>query len=341
MVGRPTDNGRRRTSFARRDNNIAILGALFTGVMLTLAVLLLLLQRINPELGNRLRGAMLDGLSPMLSVARAPVDAARRIGNVVRDNWRVADENRALKAALAASRADIARSQQLMLENARLRELLKLRRPERRLVVSTVAAASPVSATSRSAIIAAGLAQGVRPRMPVIAAEGLAGRVTDVGMQASRILLLSDPSSRVPVKVVRTGWTGLAVGNGGTALEFTFDIASGIDRIRIGDELVTSGDGGLFPPGVPVAVIVDDKASTPLARPLANPAALGPVTVEAPWLPPPKFVAAEPANPEADIVPAPAAQAPAVATPATAATATGVRPKPANAPTAPPRRTTP
>ena len=332
MVGRPTDNGRRRTSFARRDSNIAILAALFTGVMLTLAVLLLLLQRINPELGNRLRGAMLDGLSPMLSVARAPVDAARRVGNVVRDNWRVADENRALTAALAASRADIARSQQLMHENARLQQLLKLRRPERRLVVSTVAAASPVSATSRSAIIAAGLAQGVRPRMPVIAAEGLAGRVTDVGMQASRILLLSDPSSRVPVKVVRTGWTGLAVGNGGTALEFTFDIASGVDRIRVGDELVTSGDGGLFPPGVPVAVIVDDKVSPPLARPLANPAALGPVTVEAPWLPPPKFIAAEPAPAEADI--APATTAPAATAPAGAAT------KPAAVPTTPPPRRT-
>ena len=84
--------------------------------------------------------------------------------------------------------------------------------------------------------------------MPVIASGGLAGRVTDVGQGASRMMLLADADSRIPVKVLRTGWTGLAVGTGGTLLDFQFDIASGSDRIRVGDRLVTSGDGGLFPP---------------------------------------------------------------------------------------------
>jgi rod shape-determining protein MreC len=181
-----------------------------------------------------------------------------------------------------------------------MEQLVGLHRPERRLVAGAVASAAPASATARTAIINAGLNQGVRPRMPVIAAEGVAGRVTDVGRDAARILLVTDMNSRIPVKVVRTGWTGLAVGTGGMHLQFLFDTASGIDRIRVGDRLVTSGDGGLFPPGIPVAVIIDVRASPPLARPLANPTGLGPVLVEAPWMPPPVFVPTAPAPPEAD-----------------------------------------
>jgi rod shape-determining protein MreC len=200
--------------------------------------------------------------------------------------------------------------------------LLGLRRPERRLVASAVASALSAGAGQRQAIISAGLSDGVRPRMPVIAAEGLAGRVTDVGQAAARVMLLTDSDSRVPVKVLRTGWTGLAVGTGGTLMDFQFDIASGTDKIRVGDRLVTSGDGGLYPPGLPVGVIIDAESNPPRARPLANPTGLGAVMVEAPWLTSPALVPVAPApgEPDRPVAPAPAATA-AVTPPAGAAAA--------------------
>lgn len=302
MVARPpVSSGRRRAGFSRRDSNLALLGALFTGVLIAFSLLLLLMQRVNPEFGGRLRAAMLDALQPVLSVARAPVDAARIVGQTVHDHWRVVEENRRLRERLSAVRADIARTDALRIEVERLEALVGMRRPERRLVAAAMASASPVTATRRSAIINVGLSDGVLPRMPVIAAEGLAGRVTDVGSSASRIMLLTDAASRVPVKVMRNGWTGLAVGKGSTLLDFTYDVASGMDEIRVGDRLVTSGDGGLFPPGIPVAVIIATDAQSPRARALANPANLGPVMVEAPWLPVPRFLNADPAPPEADL----------------------------------------
>lgn len=290
----------RRTSFARRDSNLAILGALFAGVTLALALLLLLIQRVNPEQGGRLRGAMVDGLSPILSVVRAPVDAVRAVGANIGSQWQAARRARALEAELVRVRARAARADLLALEVARMDRLIGLRRPERRLVASGIASASSATGASRTAIVSVGLVHGVRPRMPAIAADGLAGRVTDVGARASRILLLTDANSRVPVKVLRTGWTGLAVGSGGARLDFLFDPQSGSDRIRVGDRLVTSGDGGLYPPGVPVAVVTDAQAAPPRARPLANPTGLGAVMIEAPWLPPPAFVPAPPAPAEAD-----------------------------------------
>ena len=313
----------RRTSFARRDSNLALLGALFAGVVIAFALLMLLLQRVNPELGGRMRGATADALSPLISVAMAPVEGVRRLGGLIGEHMGVVERNRQLAADLKAAQRRAAETERLAAELDSMEALLALRRPERRLVASAVASAVSAGAGQRQAILSAGLSDGVRPRMPVIASGGLAGRVTDVGRQAARMMLLTDADSRVPVKVLRTGWTGLLVGTGGTLLDFQFDIASGSDRIRVGDRLVTSGDGGLFPPGIPVAVIIDAEGNPPRARPLANPTGLGTVMIEAPWLPLPDFVPAASARPEADrpVPPAsPGGQAavPAVATPSPA-----------------------
>ncbi|WP_199554310.1 rod shape-determining protein MreC [Sandaracinobacteroides hominis] len=334
--------GTRRTSFARRDSNLALLGALFAGIVLAFALVLLVTQRVNPELGSRLRGATADALSPLISVARAPFEGMRMLGGAIGDHFRVVEQNRELQAQLKAAQAKVAKSDQLAAEVKRMEQLIGLQRPERRVVASGVASAVSANAGMRTAIISVGLGDGVKPRMPVIASGGLAGRVTDVGQGSARILLLTDANSRIPVKVVRTGWTGLAVGNGGTLLDFQYDIASGSDRIRVGDRLVTTGDGGLFPPGLPVGVIINADASPPRARPLANPTGLGAVIVEAPWLPPPVFVPAAPAAPEADrklAPPVPAGTAPATGAAgsgtgrpaASAGVAAGV---PASAPTA-------
>lgn len=325
----------RRSSFARRDSNLALLGALLSGVVIAFALLLLVASRVNPDLGGRMRGATADALSPLLSVARAPVEGVRRIGGFIGAHRDVVATNRRLEAELKDARVRAAAADSLAAEVRRLEGLLALRRPERRLVATAIASSVSASAGQRRAILSAGATDGVRPAMPVIAAGGVAGRTTDVGLAASRMQLLTDADSRVPVKVLRTGWTGLAVGTGGTLLEFQFDIASGSDAIRAGDRLVTSGDGGLYPPGVPVAVIVEAGRSPPLARPLANPTGLGPVMVEAPWMPPPATVLAlPPARPETDR-PVPAAAVPATAVPA-ATTPQPTAPAPTSAPTAAP-----
>lgn len=305
----------RRTSFARRDSNLALLGALLAGAVIAFALLLLLVQRVNPEQGSRLHGATADILAPVIAIVRLPFDGARRIGDTIGAHWRVVERNRALEAELVEARARAARADQLAAEVARLESLIGLARPERRIVAAGVASANVASAAQRTATISVGSGDGVRPRMPVIAAGGLAGRVTDTGRHAARILLITDPDSRVPVTVVRTGWTGLAAGTGGSRLDFLFEPVPGPDRLRAGDRLVTSGDGGLFPPGVPVGIIVDAERVPPAVRPLANPASLGPVLVEAPWLPPPAIEPARPAESEADRPAPPAAVAAASARP--------------------------
>jgi rod shape-determining protein MreC len=293
----------RRTSFARRDTNLALVGALVTGVVLAFALLLLVIARVNPDQGSRLRGAVLDLLSPVTTVLMLPVRAGEAAIATVRDHLAVVRRIQTLDTREAAAREVEQENRRLRAELAAMDRLLKTRRAERRLIVSAQAAAAAPTGASRTATLSAGARDGVRPRMPVIGAEGVVGRVTDVGLIASRIMLTSDANSRVPVKVARTGWTGIAAGTGARDLRFLYDPASATDRLQNGDLLVTSGDGGLYPPGLPVAVIIDAGANPPLARPVSGPAGLGTVRVEAPWLSPPVPVKVAPAADEADLPP--------------------------------------
>ena len=85
------------------------------------------------------------------------------------------------------------------------------------------------------------------------------------------MLLIVDPSSTVPVRLVRDGTPAMAVGRGDGTLELrTLEV--GVNPFRRGDMLVTSGVGGIYPPGIPVAQVIGIQGEITLARPLATPA---------------------------------------------------------------------
>ena len=244
-----------------------------------------------------MRGAALDVVAPLWSVVRAPVDGAARLNGDVSDYFNAVDKSRALAAELNVSRARAQAAAALAIENRQLRGLLRVVEPRVRLVATARMAGASSGGAVRSAIISAGSAEGVRTGEPVRAATGLIGRTLETGSHATRVLLLADPASRVPVTVERTGQPALATGANTPLLEIRDRV--GVETpLRLGDRLVTSGDGGVFAPGVPVAVIV--RVTEPaLARPLAEPHGVGLVSVETAYLPVP------PPPKEADTVPVP------------------------------------
>jgi rod shape-determining protein MreC len=107
--------------------------------------------------------------------------------------------------------------------------------------------------------------------------------------------LLTDPASRVPVVVQRTGQAGLVVGRNHPTLDLQDRVGPEVP-LQPGDQLVTSGDGGVFPPGVPVGSIIAGASGTPQVRPATTPFGAGFVIIEAAWQPLP----AEPAVPVSD-----------------------------------------
>lgn len=285
----------RRSTAMRREQNLALVGAVVSAAVITTGLLLLLVARVNPDAGSRMRGAMLDIVTPVWSVVRAPFDGAGRAASWAGDYFGAVARNRALTAELARAEARLQKAAADQLALKQLRALMKVHEPGRTPVATSRLVAATSGSVVRSAMVSAGTRDGVGVGMPVIAAPGLIGRIIETGNHAGRVLLLTDPASRVPVVIQRTGQAALAVGRNGPALELSDRVGAEVP-LQTGDLLVTSGDGGVFPPGIPVGSIIAGGVEPPRIRPAASPMGTGFVLIEAAWLPLP----AEPAMPRSD-----------------------------------------
>lgn len=164
-----------------------------------------------------------------------------------------ASENRKMKAELRQAqnvRAELVAEQ---LDNQRLRAVLGIRTdpPLPHVAAETIADSRGPFANTRLANV--GSADGVTEGNPVVSEHGLVGRIVGVAPHVSRILLLTDASSRTPVIVVRTNGRAILSGDGGVAPKL--DYVRSATPIRAGDRVLTSGDGGVFPRGLPVGTI--------------------------------------------------------------------------------------
>ena len=280
----------RRTSYARREQNLALIGALVTGAVLATGLLLLILSRVTPIYSLRLRTAAIDVVAPFWTTIRGPFDVLGSgvdgvgdyIGTVPRAR-QLAIENAALRRALQDHDA-------LAAENRSLHRLVRVVEPRLGLVAVARFAGASSGSYARTAMVSAGNRDGVFAGQTVRADVGLVGRTVEAGSHAARILLLTDPNSRVPVLVVRTGQPALAVGAAGRLLEVRDRLGAEVPLL-VGDRLVTSGAGGLFAPQIPVATVVDAR-EPPRARPDADPVAIDFVAIYRAYLPVPEAPAA-------------------------------------------------
>ncbi|WP_313668960.1 rod shape-determining protein MreC [Sandarakinorhabdus sp.] len=274
----------RRPTAIRREQNLALVSAVVSGGVIAAGLILLLVARVNPETASGVRAAATDIVAPLWSVVRAPIDGAAKLGGDVDDYFGAVSRADQLEAELDKANARLRTARNGQRELQQLKRLMAVREPSRTVVVTTRIAAATSGSVARTAMLAVGSSDGITRDMPVIGAEGLVGRTLEVGRQSARVLLLTDPLSRVPVIVERTGQSGLAVGRNLPTLLLTDRIGPELALVA-GDRIVTSGDGGVYPPGVPVGVVIDPRADGPLIRLATSPLGGGFVTVERGWLP--------------------------------------------------------
>ena len=163
-------------------------------------------------------------------------------------------ENRALREEVDRLRVEALRMPETQVENLRLRRLLALRE---RLPLATLPAeviAKEWGGWVRSLTVNRGRRNGIQPLTPVIAPDGLVGRVAIVRGNLAVVQLLNDPSSAVGAMVQRTRTPGMVEGEPGGGLRFKFLAREG-GSIQVGDLIVSSGLGGLFPKGLPVGQV--------------------------------------------------------------------------------------
>ena len=198
--------------------------------------------------------------------------------------WDAGSKNAALTSELEIARIRLKELESMEQENARLKALLDLTEDNGEPVaVGRIVGSSSVSAR-RFAYIGAGAGDGVRPGMPVRSERGILGRVFETASSTSRILLLTDSESVIPVRRAQDDLIAFAEGRGDGFIRIRL-INLGINPVEEGDVFVTSGAGGYFKPGLAVAVVHELTSDGGLARMIADPAGTDFVRVERVWEP--------------------------------------------------------
>jgi len=189
---------------------------------------------------------------PVGGVFAAPVRWFGHASDYVGGYFFAISENRRLKRELAELQPWRDQAIALKNVNARYEAMLGIR-PEPPVAMLTARSISDTRGPfSRARLIDVGSAGGAKVGNPVINEHGLVGRVVGTSPNVSRMLLLTDVASRTPVLVDRTDARALLTGDGSgnPRLEFV----RGVGSVEVGDRILSSGDGGGFPRGVPIGV---------------------------------------------------------------------------------------
>jgi rod shape-determining protein MreC len=243
--------------------------AFFASLSLTLLVL-----DARFHYAENLRSVLSLAAYPLQQAARLPVAVAEGVAGYFTSQSQLREENEALRARLLAAAQGAQRFEAAAAEASHLRRLIgAAERIERKSMPAEILY-SGRDPFSRKVILDRGAQHGVRAGSPVVDEIGVIGQLTRAHAFVSEVTLLIDKDQAVPVQVVRNGLRAIAFGGGASGMLELRYMAANAD-IENGDQLVTSGIDGTYPPGLPVASVVrvERDASYTFARVLAQPSA--------------------------------------------------------------------
>jgi len=203
---------------------------------------------------NRFHSAVGELVQPIYLIIDWPLHWADQVSRWATRSQALIDQNERLSDELSRQQADLLLLQSLQQENQVLRELLGLSKARRFDALAARVRRVDLNPFSHRLIIDQGRGDDVAVADAVVDGQGLLGQVDRVSAGSSQVILITDPDHALPVRVARTGLVTLAYGGGLRADLLLPDLPMNVDLVA-GDALVTSGLGGVFPPGLPVATI--------------------------------------------------------------------------------------
>ncbi|RZT56203.1 rod shape-determining protein MreC [Sphingomonas sp. BK036] len=282
----------RRTGFSRRRQYGVFMGYVLAVAGAVVGLVLLVASTFNPPAFSALRMGVAGVTAPVSTGLATVGSGIAGIPEAIGQYFFVKQENVALRADRDRTRALLIRARTIAYDNRRLRSLLAIRDRAAEPVVTARLVSSSASSGRRYALLNAGRWSGVKPGMPVRGPDGLIGRVVETGPNAARVLLLSDGDSIVPVRRTRDGLPAIAAGRGDGMVDIRSVNATNV-RFNAGDLFVTTGTGGIYGPGVPVARVAKAGSDSVMARTFADPDTLDFALVENVFMPvpPPRPIA--------------------------------------------------
>ncbi|NNG03022.1 MAG: rod shape-determining protein MreC [Inquilinus sp.] len=217
------------------------------------AVALMVLGRVDPASVDGLRTGITDTFTPIMSAFTRPASSIGEVADGLHDLARLQAENAALRAENDALLQYRQAAFRLEAENLSLRTLMNYRPSVPHAFLSARIIADNSGAFVRSLAVDLGAANGVRDGQAAMGPNGLIGRVVQAGDRSARILLITDLNAKVPVVLEGTRERAMLGGDNTDRPRLLYLPPDA--EVPIGTRVVTSGHGGMFPPGLAVGTV--------------------------------------------------------------------------------------
>lgn len=219
------------------------------------SIALLLLGRNQTTLIEQTRAQIFNAFIPAIMVVDLPRGATSSLSDWIRNVAVVFSDNQFLREENADLKRQLTEATELEIDNLRLKNLLNIKDG----TVTTITASRIVSDSNspffKSMLINSGTNDGIKKGHAVVNEEGVIGRTINVASNSSRVLLLNDINSRIPVKFADSGVNIILSGDNSPLQLIEFMPEE--ETANIGDLILTSGMGGVFPPDLPVGTVIE------------------------------------------------------------------------------------
>lgn len=218
------------------------------GLFLLVSVIIIGLGEIDSKLTELVRMRVIDRLLPLMHAMSWPVDYVVQIGDKVNELFLLQTENKWLREENRQLREHYNLSRHIQGENDELRKLLKVVDEPKASFITARVVGDVSGPYVRSALINAGEENGVQKNQLVLNEQGVVGRIIEVGKRSARILLLTDINSKIPAITSLSRERIIAAGDNSETIKILYLPED--NKVKIGEQLLTSGDGEMFPAGL-------------------------------------------------------------------------------------------
>ena len=234
----------------------APLRRLITVVLLLILFGLFVVWRIDNPRVEKFRALVVDTFVPNFEWILRPMTSVVKLAQDYQSYEKLLEQNKELRRELQQMKSWKEAALQLEQENARLLDLNQLRLDSKLTHVSGIVIADSGSPFRQSVLLNIGSRDGIQDGWAAMDGLGLVGRISGVGSSTSRVILLTDNASQIPVIVQPSGQRAVLMGDNSFAP--TVEFIENVDLVRPGDRVVTSGGGGVLPAGLLVGTLAMD-----------------------------------------------------------------------------------
>ena len=234
----------------------APLRRLITALLLLSLFGLFVLWRIDGPRVEKFRVLVIDTFVPSFEWMLRPMTSVVKLVQDYQSYEKLLEQNKELRRELQQMKSWKEAALQLEQENARLLDLSQLRLDSKLTHVSGIVMADSGSPFRQSVLLNIGSRDGIQDGWAAMDGLGLVGRISGVGSSTSRVLLLTDNASQIPVILQPSGQDAIVMGDNSFAPPVEF--IENADLVRPGDRIITSGEGGVLPAGLLVGTLAMD-----------------------------------------------------------------------------------